>query len=69
MDDGERSLCTALETGTLLNKPDSSEKLFLISVILRHEEPVSSVADALYLSMTEVKKLETNSGTTEPLKN
>ncbi|RDC56587.1 hypothetical protein DU508_13500 [Pedobacter chinensis] len=47
----ERFKAEGLDAQTLLNKPDSSGKFF-IPVILRHEESVSSVADASYLSMT-----------------
>ena len=37
--------------------------------MLRHEASATYETDSLCLRMTEVKKLETNSGTAEPLKN
>jgi len=37
--------------------------------MLRHEASATDKTDASYLSMTEVKKLETNSGATAPMKN
>jgi len=37
--------------------------------MLKHEASATDKTDASYLSMTEVKKLKTDSGTTAPLKN
>jgi hypothetical protein len=37
--------------------------------MLRHEASATDKTYASYLSMIEVKKLETDSGTTAPLKN